>query len=207
MCAVLWYICDALSHSDDVTSFQGVVQHGQICHNCIRLDGSVWRSKNHSLLRSETDFTYCRRCVWAWPWEAFKWVRVIWRRQRAPCAIWMTLCLVVASLFSDAVSAACTSSPHCGSWNNAWSFLCVKVVQYVFCECERTGKGGGAGNFPLLAAATAAAGSFRTDRGISSIRLSSPSCSALRLGGADNTDCQPNWLGGAKGNGRWGEAF
>uniref|UniRef100_UPI0037E80552 protocadherin alpha-8-like n=1 Tax=Semicossyphus pulcher TaxID=241346 RepID=UPI0037E80552 len=63
--------------------------------------------------------------------------------------------------------------------------------------------GGGAGNFPLLAAAAAAAGSFSTDRGISSARLSSPFCSALRLGGADNTYCQsqPNWLGGAKGHG------
>lgn len=35
--------------------------------------------------------------------------------------------------------------------------------------------GGGAGNFPLLVAVAVAAGSFSTDRGISSARLNPPS--------------------------------
>lgn len=44
-------------------------------------------------------------------------------------------------------------------------------VLYAAALCEREREGGWAGNFPLLAAA--AAGSFSTDRGISSARLSS----------------------------------
>lgn len=60
-------------------------------------------------------------------------------------------------------------------------------------------EGGGAGNFPLFAAVAVAAGSFSTDGGISSARLSS--LPALRLGGDDGTKCQSqlNRLGGARG--------
>lgn len=77
-----------------------------------------------------------------------------------------------------------------------------KSVQCVFCVLRLSVnviEGGGAGNFPLFAAAAMAAGSFRTDEGISSARLSSPP--ALRLGGDHSTKCQSqlNRLGGAKG--------
>lgn len=44
-------------------------------------------------------------------------------------------------------------------------------------------EGGGAGNFPLLAAAALAAGSFSTDGGISSARFSSPPALLLLCGG------------------------
>lgn len=44
------------------------------------------------------------------------------------------------------------------------------MLECVFCECE---EGGGAGNFPLLTAA-AAAGSFRTDRGIITLGSAAP---------------------------------
>lgn len=119
----------------------------------------------------------------------------------------MNLCLVAASLF-PLQSLLHARAPHTvvpktmpGAFSvYKWFSMCSVNVS----------KGGGAGNFPLLAAAAAAvaaAGSFHTDRVISSARLgsaqlSSPSCSALRLGGADNTYCQSeqNRLGGAKGH-------
>lgn len=164
-------------------------KHGPICHNSVRLVGSVWSNWTGALCAlKQTLHIAADACG---PCEAYKWVSV-WFKDgsalHAPSEF--NLCLVAASLFLRcSICCVCASSPYCGSWNNAWSSLCVKVVQYVFCMLQlsvNVSEGGGAGNFPLLAAA-AAAGSFSTDRGISSARLSSPSCSALRLGGADDT--------------------
>ena len=108
-----------------------------------------------------------------------------------------------------------TGSPHHCMKRCPERSLCVKVpVAYVLCIAAaafcRWDWGGGAGNFPLLAAA-AAAGSFRTEVSaqLGSARLGSPSCSALRLGGADNTSCQSQLsrLGGAEGCEGWAGAF
>lgn len=69
------------------------------------------------------------------------------------------------------------------------------MVQYVFCECERGRKGGGSGNFPLLAAAAAAAGSFHTDRVIGSAKLSLLLCGWARPTTPTASQSQTGWAG------------
>lgn len=91
----------------------------------------------------------------------------------------MNLCLVAASLF-PLQSLLHARAPHTvvpktmpGAFSvYKWFSMCSVNVS----------KGGGAGNFPLLAAAAAAvaaAGSFHTDRVISSARLGSAQLSLL----------------------------
>lgn len=86
----------------------------------------------------------------------------------------VAFCPTKSLLYAQAVDAVFPKTmPEAVSLRKSSSVLYAAVL----CGCVgREREGGGAGNFPLVVAAAAAAGSFSTDRGIRFACLSSPSC-------------------------------
>ena len=86
-----------------------------------------------------------------------------------------------------------------------WFSMCSVCCSPLWVRArERGRRGGGAGNFPLLAAAEAAAGSFSTDRGIrlSSAQLSLLLCSAAGRGWQHLVSITAKPVGRGKESGR-----
>lgn len=147
---VLRWICDALRHSDDMTSFQGVVQHKQAWPELSKFCSSGWFSvketepgafcplKQTLLIAGDVH----RLC------EAYKWVSVWFKDGSALHAPSNWTCVwKLLGYFPHTVSATCASSLSCGFLKQCLELaLCVKVVQYVLCvlqlsECDRGGRG------------------------------------------------------------------
>lgn len=115
LCALLGWIYDALSHSDGVTSFQGVVQHCQICHNCIRLlvqcEGvrtSAFCALKQTLHVGGDAYGLGHVKLLSGSACEFKMAAGCMRHLNEPV---LSSCLAL----SLTVSAACASSPYCGS--------------------------------------------------------------------------------------------
>lgn len=148
-CRVLRWICDALSHSDDMTSFQGVVQHKQAW-----LDLSKLRSFG-CFSMMETQPGLCaltlRLCIlqaMRMGYVSFKWVSVWFKRwQRASCAIKPALgCCVhippplIQSTHAQALHTVFPETmPGAASLRKSGS-VCV-LYAAALSECGRGGRG------------------------------------------------------------------
>lgn len=138
----------------------------------------------------QTYFSYCVRCEWEWPCGGFKWVN-LWGKDgsalHAPSE-WSHDLISLPRSFSFPWHHLCSvrSLPYCGLLKQRRQrSLPISGSVCVLWLCA-SGVGGGAGNFPLLAA-VAAAGSWASTPIQLSAPLGSalpPVRSALRLGGA-----------------------
>lgn len=155
-------------------------------------------------------------CEWEWPCGGFKWVN-LWGKDgsafHAPSE-WSRDLISLPRSFSFPWHHLCSvlSLPYCVFLKQRRQrSLPISGSVCVPWLCA-SGVGGGAGNFPLLAAvAAAAAGSWASTPIQLSAPLGSalpPVRSALRLGGAGQKERErERMLGGVKSNGGWERGF